>query len=43
MGYVSGVEISTVIRCSDRGGIEILEELKVSFSGICASIHDSFP
>jgi hypothetical protein len=39
MGNVSGVEISAVIGHRDRRGIEILEQLKISFSGICASYH----
>lgn len=31
MRDVSGVEISTVIGCGDRRGIEILEQLKINF------------
>jgi hypothetical protein len=39
MGNVSRMEISAVIGHGDRRGIEILEQRKISFSGICASSH----
>ena len=43
MGDVSRMEISTVIGHGDRRSIEILEQFKISFSGICTLYHIALP